>query len=440
MDKGKFAKLLFKNAVVIGAELDKIFSREGEYARDFSLAEAEAAQIMQPDKYLRPVEFIDNKDKAAENKLIKDLKIHFAKDVPTGDGAAAKDGAYQDPHWGHTTGFFAGKLEIKADNLNKSFKDFRVGLFAKDRTYDVVVRPNFLFDNEPKIAISRMSIKINYPELVHNEYQGNANELDLLLSEGLPLECEDSDGQGFFFRDAKQMLLLLDLAKRKGLGKIAMAAHGGNGTVLKSWKNDTFDEATDDLYEKEQRRRGWAGKHFYSAGPYALSDGAMKFCLKPKQEHQLGELLKVDDPRQGAVRREHNWPEGSGDEVTFTLKVQIATDGAISRPDGEGHPPKSVMAAEYADLEWDDKIAPFEEVGTLTICRKPPEHWKDVAHFANLPISAWNTFHCMRPLGQLFRARQEIHKHHREVRLRKSFRDEDGITSWTCPFSGAKNP
>jgi len=434
MDTKSLFGQVVKAATAFGLTVGKFTKTESEYERTFVNSKGAAKDVEQPEEYLRPVEFEDDD----ETRVFVEICKHFLNDVEASAGLNPEDGVYQDPHWGHTTGFFAGELSIDPHNLKKGYQDFRVGLFKEKRKFDVVVRPNFLFDDEPTIAISRMSIKIKHPELVDNQFSDSkkAHELDLLLSEGLPLKHHEADGQGFFFRDAKQMLMLLELGAATKWGKLGMAGHAGHSRVLAHWGKGVFQANTDALYKPKQMQLGWAGKYFYSAGPYALGDGAMKFCLKPLQEHKIEPTLDFDDAAQGAIRREHNWPEQAGDEIKFLLMVQIAKAEAIDRPEGEGHPPKSVMAAEYTDISWDDKIAEFEEVGVLTIKRETPDDWKDIDYFANLPISAWNTFDATRPLGQLFRARRVVHPAHRKERLTKVFGDEKGVHSWTCPFSG----
>jgi hypothetical protein len=39
---------------------------------------------------------------------------------------------------------------------------------------------------------------------------------------------------------------------------------------------------------------GWAGKAHFSAGPFALGDGAMKMCLRPRQKHTIEQVMPAD--------------------------------------------------------------------------------------------------------------------------------------------------
>lgn len=435
-EKAKKQKVV-KKVLGIGKKLPFGRFLPSRYIRDFSSADLKD----QPADYLRPVEVVDEDEAHVTEKLME----YFASDVPEGSGKA--NCIYQDPHWGHTTSELYGELTISPDDLPENF---RVGLFREPGTYDAFARANFLYDDSPDIAISRLSVKIRHPELVPNVYHpdGKAHELDLLLSEGRPfkrvqlergIEQPEQDGQGFFFRDARQMWMLNRINRLGKLG-LSLFLNKRTGEVFESWLT-TFKNNTDKLYEDEQMSLGWAGKYYYSAGPYALNDGAMKFALQPRQEHGLGQAASKAPPGPGTLHRGQRWPDHDPAEVAFDLHVQIATHAAITVPeDGGAHPDKSIMAAEYTDLAWDETHARFVKVGTLTLRRERPEHWTKNDDWYALPMNAWNTFDSMRPLGQLFRVRKEVHRHHRDERLVKSYEEPDTRTRWKCPFSGEMRP
>ena len=97
----------------------------------------------------------------------------------------------------------------------------------------------------------------------------------------------------------------------------------------------------------------------------------------------------------------------------------------------EGDPPKDVMAVEYTDLVWDNEKAPFTKVGTLEMEVISTDHSEAEKHWYAVPFNAWNTLHCMRPMGQLFRARREVHRYYREQRMKRSFETD---AKPKCPF------
>src|SRR5262249_16841390 len=109
---------------------------------------------------------------------------------------------------------------------------------------------------------------------------------------------------------------------------------------------------------------GWTGKWYFSAGPFALGDGAMKLCLKPQQAHPIEAIDACGEPTQRARAALQTWI-AAGKDARFDLCVQLATPDCIPSP-GPGDPPKRVMVAEYCDLEWDESKSPYVRVGTLT--------------------------------------------------------------------------
>ncbi len=438
----------FLNGIIFAGQLFGSRSDKfGHYQRTFDNVTAA------PDThaYLRPQEHEDENESA----LFKEISNLFAadttsnSDIPAGSGKKAFDRneVFNDPHWGSTTGLLQGTLTI--DDLESIPEPLRAGLFKKTGSYQVVCRPNFLFDDTPVIAISRLSLKIRYDSAVPNVYTSEAvNEIDLLLSEGIRLQQHgQQDGQGFFFRDVRQMMFVFNLKKSKAAA-LAMLFNRVGGKIYKNWSR-LFSKATDGLYTNDQLKRGWAGKHYFSAGPYALGDGAMKFSLAPCQAHPV-ELIQPKYQYSGHLHRQSLLDLATrGQPIEFDLCIQIATKDSI--PDRqEGDPPPAVMAAEYTDIVWDETHAPFERVGRLTL--EPRElstealtnawflpaddrwHSADEVRPYAIRFNAWNTFKDTRPLGQLFRARKYAHVKHREARLSHSF-DAKPKADSQCPFS-----
>ena len=407
---------------VISAIIRLIEGKKGKkynYIRDFS--DVETLPIV--GKYIRPREYKDKDEEQLTNKL----KVTFVDDICPGRGRS--DPKYQDMHWGSTTGLLKGTLTI--DKIASLPEKFRVGLFKHDRDYKVFCRMNHLFDDSPTISINRLSLKLEYPCPVPNEYAagGFAHELDLLLSEGLPPD-EGGDGQGFFFRDGRQLLMLNHM--KGGLSAaVAVLVNKANVPQVKKRKKKIFGNSVDQLYEGGQARKSWAGKHYYSAGPYALGDGLMKFSLAPHEPDDLGRELAPDLDNPTDVHLAKSEELVSRDrKVCFDLCVQIATVDSIPEPK-EGDPPKDVMAVEYTDLVWDNQKAPFIKVGTLEMEVISTDHSEAEKHWYAVSFNAWNTLHCMRPMGQLFRARREVHRYYREQRMKRSFETD---AKPKCPF------
>ncbi|MCL4752572.1 MAG: hypothetical protein KJ015_20585, partial [Myxococcales bacterium] len=123
----------------------------------------------------------------------------------------------------------------------------------------------------------------------------------------------------------------------------------------------------------------------------------------------------------------------AGKDAVFDLCVQLATPGCIPTP-GPDDPPKSVMAAEYCDLQWDETESPYVPVGTLTFPASAQSDLSQRFPWSPLQFNAWNTLPSMRPLGQIFRARKHVHKAHSEVRLTHIYDAQPGALVDKAPF------
>lgn len=423
---------LAKKLMAIGAipVVDWFF--ETRFSRDFS----GVTPLAQTKPYLLPQEVCD----ADEADIIEKLVASFADDTAQeldARAALAPDGSlnyrFIDPHWGHTTGNLHGTLSLE-DDLSMLHEDLRAGLYAAGGSYPVFARPNFLDDGKGlPIAINRLSLKLKMPQGYTNALGEDSDTLDLLMSEGLaPTDVTQPDGQGFFFRDARQ-LLMANEAKNGGFDAIRVLLDSEDAQTLTFWKDGIFKQATDMLYRGAQTHLSWDQKYYYSAGPYALGPGAMKFALEPVAQTPGAHIHPLKHPYARHFEAAEDLRENQR-EVAFNLMVQVATEEAIRAPQA-GDPSKDVMAAEYTDLAWNTDVAPFQKVGTLTL------HAHDVApndattHWYALPFSAWNTYPDNRPLGQLFRARKIVHGSHRNVRLSHSFGAKQPFPyPGKCPF------
>ena len=327
---------------------------------------------------------------------------------------------------GHT---LRGTLDI--DAVGALPERFRVGLFDGNASYPVVCRPNFIVDRKLGLAAGRMAIKLAYPAPVPNvdAPSGEAHELDLLLAEG----SREVNGPGhvFFARDARTLAML---------GTLSPPSRETPRTLLtpRYWPMLA-------RFAKQLRRvtaygrrppattTGWAGKGYFSLGPFALGDGAMKFCIRPRQTH---DLPPTDTTKGDPALRQRAAMEAwvaAGEDAVFELCVQLATHGCIPAP-RTGDPPKEVMAAEYCDLQWDEAASPYVKVGMLTFPATPQADLSEEFPWSPLQFNAWNTLPAMAPLGQTFRARKHAHKAHAETRLTHLYGTQPGTMVGKAPF------
>jgi hypothetical protein len=381
------------------------------------------------DGFLRPREYVDPDEDAVIERVRRDI-VDGTLRLPK--GAGKDDPSFHEPHWGHGTGLLRGTLEI--DRIDALPERFRVGLFGRAQTYAVVCRPNFIHDKKAKLKAARMSVKLEYPDAVPNVYapDGEAHELDLLFAEGAP----ETNGLGhaFFFRDARELAMFGTLAPpslRTAATVLDVRNWGHIANVIKRLK-EVLEYGT----SPGSADVGWAGKSYYCAGPYALGDGAMKFCLEPRQKHPLGtddgDAAEPASRQRAAMER---WV-AAGEDAVFDLCVQLGTTTAIPSP-GPDDPPKGVMMAEYCDLQWDESKSPYIPVGTLTFHASADSDLSETFGWSPLQFNAWNTLESMRPLGQTFRARKQAHKAHAEARIEHVYDAEPGAMVDKAPFSDA---
>lgn len=376
--------------------------------------------------YIRPREFFD----PDEDEIIARVAASFVGDTRRLPANAGKDDpSFHEPHWGHSTGLLRGSLAV--DAVDALPERFRVGLFARDESYPVLCRPNFIKDKKLRLAVGRIAVKLKYPAPVPNVDApgGEAHELDLLLVEGSPQV--NGAGHVFFTRDARTLAML---------ATVIPPSRETPRTLLKPRNWPLFAG-----FAKQLRRAtayagrppatttGWAGKAYYSLGPFRLGDGAMKFCLRPRQTH---DIPPVDAGKGDPALRHRAAMEAwvaAGEDAVFDLCVQLATPDCIPAP-GAGDPPKDVMAAEYCDLQWDEAASPYVKVGTLTFAATPEADLSQEYPWSPLQFNAWNTLPSMAPLGQAFRARKHAHKAHADLRLEHLYDSEPGGMVGEAPF------
>ncbi len=378
-------------------------------------------------EYIRPREFVD----PDEDRIIARVAAAFVNDTRRLPANAGRDDlSFHEPHWGHSTGLLRGTLDI--DAVDALPERFRVGLFAANASYPVVCRPNFIDDRRLRLAAARIAIKVQYPAAVPNvdAPSGEARELDLLLAEGSPEV--NGPGHVFFARDARTLAMLgtLDPPSRAALRTLLTPRYW---PLLVNFARQ-IRRVTAYARRPPAATTGWAGKAYFSLGPFRLGDGAMKFCLRPRQAHDLPPANAAQgDPALRHRAAMQAWV-AAGTDAAFDLCVQLATPECIPAP-GPGDPPKDVMAAEYCDLQWDELASPYVRVGTLTCPATEDADLSSLFPWSPLQFNAWNTLPSMAPLGQAFRARRHAHKAHAEVRLQHLYGTEPGAMVGQAPFS-----
>lgn len=109
---------------------------------------------------------------------------------------------------------------------------------------------------------------------------------------------------------------------------------------------------------------------------------------------------------------------------------QLARPEALPAP-SPGDPSRSVMAAEYCDLNCDKASAPYVTVRTVTF---DPLDTPDPDTAWGLQFNAWNTLPELSPLWHLFQIRQQVHAVHSEVLVPHLFGEAPGATTGRSPL------
>lgn len=381
-------------------------------------------------EYIRPRE-IHDPDEAAVFQRVTAAFVDDTRALPAGAGRDDPSG-FHEPHWGHTTGLLRGTLSI--DAIEALPESFRVGLFERNASYPAIARPNYVRDRKLRLLLARIAIKLAYPEPVPNvdAAGGEAKELDLLLVEGSPEV--NGPGHVFFTRDARTLAMLATLMPPSRESARTLL-DPRNWPILARFARD-LRRATAYTNRPPATTTGWAGKAYFSLGPFALGDGAMKFCIRPRQSHRIQPADAGEgDPVQRQRAAMETWV-AAGEDAVFDLCVQLATPACIPEP-GRDDPPKDVMAAEYCDLQWDEAASPYVRVGTLTFPATAEADLSREFPWSPLQFNAWNTLPSMAPLGQTFRARLHAHKAHAEARLEHIYGTEPGAMVDRAPFEPA---
>ncbi len=141
---------------------------------------------------------------------------------------------------------------------------------------------------------------------------------------------------------------------------------------------------------------------YYSATPYKLGPGAMKFgvrsCTPAEKRARLPEHPSPDFLREQLVAAL------ARDEACFEFLVQVQTD------------PK-LMPIEDPTAEWPESASPYVKVGKLRIPKQTGIDSKEQQAFCeNLSFNPWRTLPETRPLGAVNRVRLQAYGHISAVR------------------------
>jgi hypothetical protein len=315
---------------------------------------------------------------AAEEKLIADmervLRRKMERDYPPG---ATK----RDAHPKHT-----GLLEATFAIDNDLPPELRVGLFAEPRSYRAWVRLSNASGTPRSDAIP--------------DFRGFAIKVVGVGGDKIP-ESDESDAQDFLllssptvpFGDAKTFrdAIVLSL-KFHPLVFAARLVLGGKAHILRAV------QAARICPRSPLRIRYW------STTPYALgADRAVKYSVTPQSGVVTAPPQDLSDNYLSEVMAAHLAER----PAVFDFAVQVRANG---------------MPLDDAAVAWDEAVAPFRKVATLTV---PPQTFRTEERAALAEKLRFSPAHARvehRPLGSINRARMRIYRLLSEFRQRRNGR------------------
>ncbi|MDX9835165.1 MAG: catalase family protein [Desulfobulbus sp.] len=132
---------------------------------------------------------------------------------------------------------------------------------------------------------------------------------------------------------------------------------------------------------------------YWSTTPYLFGARAVKYSVRPTSSN-FNTMPKNPSPNYlSEVMQQQLAKNGA----SFDFMVQFQSD------------PKQ-MPIEDASIIWDEKLAPFQKVATITI---PPQTFNSEAQMdfgENLSFTPWHCLPEHRPLGSINRVRKEIYQ------------------------------
>jgi hypothetical protein len=134
------------------------------------------------------------------------------------------------------------------------------------------------------------------------------------------------------------------------------------------------------------------GIQYWSTTPSRFGEGAMKFALRPQVESPPLSPAKSADKLRVALK-EHLRQR----EARFDFLVQLQADA-------------TTMPIEDPTIEWDEREAPFQKVGTLRIPRQEFDAPEQRAFAENLSFTPWHSLADHQPLGGINRARKAVYE------------------------------
>jgi len=317
-------------------------------------------------------------EQAHIDSLIAQLRTKMARDY--GAGRMLRD-AHPKMH-----GCVRGEFTVDP-NLPD---ELRIGIFSRGRTFPAWIRfsnANGSVARDWKKDIRGVAIKligVEGDKLLPDDPHGITHDLILI-----------SDSR----------FVTRDVAEFDGLVKAIVG-----GALKIAWFSLTHLRVARNLLGSLRRFSNPLSIRYFSAVPYLLGSGAVKYCLTPRA---AAPELPDSNPGDNYLRDAMVAALSRGDAV-FDFAVQFQTDPIT-------------MPVEDAGVTWDETVSPFRKAATLTIPAQTFDTPERREFGDNLSFDPWRCLPEHRPLGGIGRARLQVYQ------ALSKFRHEHNQASQTEP-------
>lgn len=309
-------------------------------------------------------------------------------------------------------GCVEGKLTIES-SLPSSLQK---GIFQPSQQYDALVR----FSNG---SSRRDPISGKFPPDQAGDGRGMAIKVLNIKGEKVLVEPQHDQEQDFiglntftppestfFVRNVQDYLYFIEITEQMGKGIITFTAGKPHipPEFQETWSKIkyAFDKLLPVISQPDVRDQLTSPLDisYWSTTPYQLGENqGIKFRFVPRHHLPTFDPKTAVDPHNYLREALVFHLSQEKQEAIFDFEVQLQTD-------------PNTMPIEDPTIEWDEKISPYQKVGTLYI---PTQIVKPREFDENLGFSPWHTLSEHRPLGGINRARKRIYTE--LAKLRREF-------------------
>ena len=310
----------------------------------------------------------------AQEQLQPDEDVHAQKLIELLKGKMQKDYAsgkmLRDAH-PKQHGCIRAEFSVESQLPN----EMRVGVFKEARSYPAWIR----FSNASGDVQADMK----------KDVRGMAIKLMGVSGEKLLEDEKDAQTQDFLLMSYP----VLPVGTAADFHKLVDASI--NGHLLRFFLNP-FDAHLHELIlfaKAAKQHTNPLDIRYWSTTPYLFGARAVKYSVRPTSSN----LSKMPENPSPDYLREIMQQQLAKEGASFDFMVQFQLD------------PKQ-MPIEDASIVWDETLAPFHKIATITILPQKFDSEAQMDFGENLSFTPWHSLPEHRPLGNINRVRKEIYR------------------------------